>query len=257
MEAVYSFFRKQYGWEIGFPAAPDQLLNLLKESGAEKCAALAYTHKPGLSRTLNSWLHGFSLGNSSVIPFGAVHPDDCNPEEIVIECLDRFGFPGIKIHCLVQQCRPDDERLFSVFEAVAERSKAVVMHAGSFPQPAGNLGVRHVTNLLQNFPALNLIIPHLGLNDLPAYADLLPVYNGLHLDTAFVFQNEMIKTPLPEIIEIITQFPERIFYGSDFPFILEPLQNGIARIEALGLPRETLEKLFHLNFGKFLAGLNR
>jgi uncharacterized protein len=257
MRAVYAFFRKQYGWKINFPTAPDQLFNLLQESGVEKCAALAYTHKPGLSRSLNSWFHEFSQINPTVIPFGSVHPADHDLKETAVECLDRYHFPGLKIHCLVQQCRPDDERLFPIFEAVVERSKAVYMHAGSFPQPSDNLGITYVAKLLCRFPTLKLIIAHLGLNDLPAYADLLAVYNGLYLDTAFVFQNELVKIPLDVILEVIRLFPERILYGSDFPFILEPPQNGIARIAALDLPPETLELLFHQNAEQFLANLGR
>ena len=257
MKAVYAFFWKQYGWKINFPTAPDQLLDLLKEGGVEKCMTLAYTHKPGLSRPLNSWLHEFSLANNAVVPFGAVHPDDSDLGQIVVECLDRYNFPGIKIHCLVQQCRPDDERLFPLFETVVERSKAVIMHAGSFPQPSKNLGISYVAKLLRRFPTLKLIIPHLGLNDLSAYADLLSAYSGLYLDTAFVFQNEMVKTPLDLILDVIRLFPERILYGSDFPIILEPPQNGLARIAALNLPQDKLDQLFYQNAEHFLAGLGR
>jgi len=257
MKAVYTFFWKQYGWKIDFPTAPDQLLDLLKEGGVEKCMALAYTHKPGLSRPLNSWLHEFSRKNKAVIPFGAVHPADSDLEQTVIECFDRYGFAGIKIHCLVQQCRPDDERLFPLFEAVVERSKALVMHAGSFPQPAENLKVSYVANLLRRFPTLKLIIAHLGLNDISAYTDLLAAHSGLYLDTAFVFQNKTVKTPLADILEVIRLFPERILYGSDFPFILEPPQNGMARIAALDLPQETLQLLFHQNAENFLAALGQ
>jgi uncharacterized protein len=257
MRAVYAFFRKQYGWQINFPADPDQLFDLLRENGVEKCAALAYTHKPGLSRPLNSWLHEFSRTNPAVMPFGSVHPADHDLEETAVECLDRYDFPGLKIHCLVQQCRPDDERLFPLFEAVVERSKAVFMHAGSFPQPSENLGISYVARLLRRFPTLKLIIAHLGLNDLPAYGELLAAYSGLYLDTAFVFQNEMIKTPLEVILEVIRLFPERILYGSDFPFILEPPQNGIARITALDLPPETLDLLFYQNAEQFLTNLGR
>lgn len=255
MRAVYTFFWKQYGWKINFPTAPDQLLDQLKEGGVEKCVALAYTHKPGLSQPLNSWLHQFSRANKAVVPFGAVHPDDSNPDQIVVECLDCYSFPGIKIHCLVQQCRPDDERLFPIFEAVVERSKAVIMHAGSFPQPSKNLGIIYVARLLRRFPTLKLIIPHLGLNDLLAYADLLAAYSGLYLDTAFVFQNEMVKIPLADILDVIRLFPERILYGSDFPFIIEPPQNGIDRIAALDLPQDNLDQLFYQNAEHFLAGL--
>jgi uncharacterized protein len=131
------------------------------------------------------------------------------------------------------------------------------MHAGNFPQPSVNLGISYVAKLLRRFPTLKLIIPHLGLNDLSAYADLLPAYSGLNLDTAFVFQNEMVKTPLDVILDVIRLFPERILYGSDFPFILEPPQNGLARIAALDLPQANLDQLFYQNAEHFLAGLGR
>ncbi len=257
MEAIYAYFLKHYGWKICFPPAPDQLLSMLQTDGVQRCTALAYTHKPGLSSSLNSWLYEFGRENSAVVPFGAVHPADSDLEQIVVECLDHYDFPGMKIHCLVQRCRPDDERLFPLFEAVVERSKAVLMHAGSFPQPAENLGVIYVENLLRRFPTLKLIIPHLGLNELPAYAELLSVYDGLHLDTAFVFQNIMVEIPLDVIIDVIRLFPKRIFYGSDFPFILEPPENGIARIKALDLSPEILDLLFHRNYEVFLAGVGR
>jgi uncharacterized protein len=258
MKAVYTFFRRQYGWNINFPTDPVQLFNLLKKTGSEYCMTLAYTHKPGLSRSLNQWLFEFCRDNKHLIPFGAVHPAESDLPEIVVKCLDHYDFPGIKVHCLVQKCRPDDERLFPLYEAVVERSRAIVMHAGSFPQPCEEtLGIGYVEKLLRRYPTLNLIIAHLGLNDLPAYSGLMAVYNNLYLDAAFVFQNEIISTPQDDILSVIMNFPDRIFYGSDFPFILEPPQNGITRIKNLGLSRDILDKILYQNAGKFLDAIGR
>lgn len=256
MNAVFSFFEKQYAWKLPFSTNPDQLLKIIKALGVEKAFTLAYTHKPGLSFSLNRWLADYCSENPLLIPFGAVHPLDPDRLDVVNECLDRYNFPGMKLHCLVQQCRPDDEILFPIYEAVIDRSKGMIIHAGSFPQPVEkHLGISYVANLLKRYPGLNLIIPHLGLNDLSAYRELLDAYEGLFLDTAFVFQNRIITTPLDDVARIITDYPDRIIYGSDFPLILEPPQNGIRRILDLDLSPGIYDKLFFRNANRFLARL--
>jgi len=254
MKAVFTYFEKQYGWKLPFPVNPDQLLQVLVDQGIDKAFTLAYTHKPGLSRSLNRWLADYCSKHHSLIPFGAVHPLDPDRDKVILECLDQYRFPGLKLHCLVQKCRPDDPNLFPIYEAVIERSKGMVIHAGSFPQPVRkHLGVSYVANLLKRYPELNLIIPHLGLNDLPAFRELLDQYEGLFLDTAFVFQNRIITTPLEDIAATILAYPDRIIYGSDYPLILEPPQNGINRILELGFPPDIYHKLFYDNASRFLS----
>jgi uncharacterized protein len=256
MEAVFSFFQKQYGWKLPFPTDPDKLANLLQEQGVEKAFTLAYAHKPGLSRSINHWLAGYCRTNPWLVPFGAVHPLDSTPEQVAIECFDRYNFAGMKLHCLVQQCRPDDEKLYPLYETIADRSKGIIIHAGSFPQPDNRyLGVCYVENLLRRYPTLNLVIPHLGLNDLQAYSGLLDQYDNLFLDTAFIFQNEIVSLPLKGIVDVMLAHPDRIIYGSDFPLILEPPGNGIERILGLGLPQYIYKNLFSGNAARFLAGI--
>ncbi len=254
IKAIFDFFHERYQWDPPFSTNPETLLQDLEKQGVEKAFSLAYTHKPGLSQELNRWLARFSSDNPWLIPFGAVHPLDPDLRSIVIECLDQYRFPGMKLHCLVQQCRPDDKRLDPLYEAIVERSKGVVIHAGSFPQPCKeHLGIDHITRLLKRFPRLNLIIPHLGLHDLLGYRRLLEEYEGLYLDTSFVFQNRGFIPPLDEIVDVLLAFPDRIIYGSDYPFILETPQNGINRILELDLPPENYKGLFYGNAKSFLA----
>lgn len=253
MKAVFAYFQKQYQWSQPFTTDPDMLVRDLIQQGVEKAFTLAYTHKPGLSQQLNKWLHSFCLEYPLLEPFGAIHPHDPEPEKTAIECLDHYNFPGLKLHCLVQQCRPDDERLSPVYQAIAERSKGIIIHASNFPLPFKDyLGVTGIANLLRSFPGLNLVVPHLGLHDLREYSSLLEKYDGLFLDTSFVFQNSAFVPPLNEIEEIMLAYPDRFIYGSDYPFILEPPQNGIARVKELDLPEENFRKLFHENAAKFL-----
>ncbi|MEW5784331.1 MAG: amidohydrolase family protein [Bacillota bacterium] len=256
MQAIFRFFREQYGWQLPFSANPDRLLEYLREQGICRVFALAYVHKPNLSRQVNRWLAELADRYPWVVPFGAVHPLDDELGAVVREALDLYGFAGLKLHCLVQQIRPDDRRLDPVYQALTERGRGLIIHASSFPLPAENyLGISYVSRLMQNHPGLKMVVPHLGLYDLQGYRHLLDLYPDLYLDTAFVFQNRGLIPPLREIKELLLAFPNRVLYGSDYPFILEPPQNGISRIKELKLPASIDRQLFFANAAKFLSDL--
>ncbi len=257
MQAIYHFFRDSYHWKLPFPAAPAALLQHLQEDGVAQAFVLAYVHKPGISRQVNRWLAELTKEHPWLIPFGAVHPLDVDLEQVLAEALDQYHFAGIKLHCLVQQISPDDETLFPIYEALVERSRGLIIHAGNFPLPdKKHLGVQRMVRVLRKHPRLNVIVAHLGLYDLFACRELLRQYRGLYLDTAFVFQNENFVPPLQEIADLITDFPDRIIYGSDFPFILEPPINGITRILELDLPPSLYSRLFYENARQFYRGIS-
>lgn len=253
MKAIFAFFYQKYQWKLPFSFKPQMLLSNLKTESLEKAFVLAYVHKPGISGQLNNWLYKLSQKHPWLVPFGSVHPGDHDLESVVACCLDKYQFPGMKLHCLVQQCSPDDPRLDRLYQAIVERSGGIIIHASTFPQQAtGLLGIKPVTNLLRRFPHLNIIIPHLGLYDLHNYRELIAEYDGLFLDTAFVFQNGSFIPPIDQIMDIMHAFPNRIIYGSDYPFILEPPQNGINRILELELPQNMYSLLFYKNAKLFL-----
>ncbi len=257
MCALYTFFYKQYQLELPFSANPETLLQHLREQGVNKAFALVYTHKPGLSRGLNKWLFNLCSAQTWLAPFGAMHPNDPDLLKVVTECLDQYRFPGIKLHCLVQQCRPDNEKLFPIYEILVKRSKGIIIHASNFPLSAeGYLGINYIANLLKHFPTLSLVVPHLGLYDLQKYRTLLEKYEGLFLDTSFVFQNQGFTPPLDEIVEMVLDYPDRFIYGSDYPFILAPPQEGIRRILELNLPRDIYRSLFYRNAAHFLGKIS-
>ena len=200
-------FRQHYGWE-SLPADPDRLAVLLQEQGRQGLC-------PGTSisriRRAPQPLVTTSARNPWLVPFGAVHPLDRDLKLVLKEALVKFKFAGLKLHFLVMPYRPDDERLFPVYEALLEQKRALVLHAGSFPLPAEDrLGSRYVLRLLSRYPGLQLVVSHLGLYDLEAYREMLEAFPGLYLDTAFVFQNGAFPLPMEQIRRLILDFPGRI-----------------------------------------------
>lgn len=258
MQAVSSFFHDRYGWTTSFPTDPDSLVLNLADQGVEKAFILVYTHRSGLAGKLNRWLADFVSQHPRFEAFGAVHPADPDLEAIVKECFDDYRFTGIKIHCLVQKCRPDDPRLYPLYEEAEKRSRGVIIHASNFPLPYKDyLGVKGISAVLEKFPQLNLIVPHLGLYDLQSYSALFDNYSNLYLDTSFVFQNKAFTPPVEEIRSAIIANPDRFIYGSDYPFISDPLEKGIESIIKLNLPAENLHKLFYKNAARFLEKVKK
>ena len=253
MKAVSAFFRDRYKWTTSFPTNPESLALNLANQGVKKAFILVYTHKSGLARELNRWLANFVHEHPQFEAFGAVHPNDPDLVAIVQECLDDYDFRGMKIHCLVQKCRPDDPKLYPLYEAAIRRSKGVIIHASNFPLPYKDyLGIRGITRVLEQFPDLNLIVPHLGLYDLQGYSALFDRYRNLYLDTSFVFQNQAYTPPSEEIRNIMLAYPDRFIYGSDYPFISDTLIKGIKKILKLNLPEDNLHNLFYKNAANFL-----
>ena len=164
MGAIYRYFSANYRWHLPFPAATAPLIKHLREDGVKRAFVLAYVHKPGLSGQVNRWLASLAAEQPWLIPFGAVHPSDPDLQSVLSEALDRYHFAGIKLHCLVQQISPDDERLFPIYEALVKRSRALVIHASNFPLPdPEHLGMSRLAHVLKRFPTLQVAVATWGL----------------------------------------------------------------------------------------------
>ncbi len=252
--AVHDWFSRA-GWKIPYRWPPDKKKQFLKDTGVDKAFLLVYAHKPDMSLEINRWVYEFAAEDDFFFPFGCVHPRDSNLKNVLHTALDEYGFYGFKLQLLVKGFRADDEKLFPVYEAVMERQKAVVIHATTFPLPQDNLGVKYVERLLCRYPELNLVIPHMGLYESHVYAELLEEYPGLYLDTAFLFDTHKFSVPLGTVKEIIIRFPDRILYGSDFPFLESSPAESVKTLCSMNLGHELERKLLWDNAHNFLARL--
>lgn len=252
-QAILGWFDR-VGWNIPYRWPPEKHREFLQEIGVKKAFLLVYAHKPDISAEINRWVRDFTSGGDFFYPFGCVHPGDRGLSGIIKRALDEFGFYGFKLQLLVTPFRPDDERLFPIYEGVLERGKAVVIHATSFPFPEEHLKVKYMERLLSRYPRLKLVIPHLGFYENRIYAELMEEYPGLYLDTAFVL-GEQKKFPLPkeEIKWMLQRFPGRILYGSDYPILENHAEKGLEYLRHLKLSEDVLRQILWENAHRFLG----
>lgn len=259
LQSIWKWFAAA-GWSLPCSGLDSEsLYTALERSGTERGYLLPYAHKPDIAHALNRWVRDFCRNHPCLIPFACVHPADQNVETVLRTALDEWGFAGIKIHLAVLGLRADDSVLFPVYRAALHRDKPVVIHAGTAPYPPhcseySYLGLDRLRPVLEALPALKLVVPHLGLNELDKAVSLLATYPEMHLDTSWALGNPNLQLDTSRLKDIFQAHPNQILYGSDFPIIEHYPQAGVQALLDLDLPLAVLERILWKNAQQLVGG---
>lgn len=218
-EAIWRWF-DQYGWPIRYKLHTPEVLAFLLSRGVSRVVALAYAHKPGMARFLNTYMAEVMRAEPRVLGLATVFPGEEGATAILEEAF-AAGLKGVKLHCHVQCFAPDAPELHEVYAACAKAGRPLVMHAGREPaspqykcDPHALCSAERVERVLQAHPTLKLCVPHMGADEFDAYARLLERYDTLWLDTTMAVADYFPMAPPRRALEVR---PERILYGTDFP----------------------------------------
>lgn len=261
-EAIWRWFETR-SWPIHYKKYADDLIACLKKEGVTHAVSLHYPHKKGMARSLNEF--AYQLGRKYpgfLIPFGSLHPDDDDKEEILKECFENFGFKGIKIHCHVQKVAPNDRRMEPIYNICGKYKKIILIHCGTGPNfkanPAGAYGydvtkitgVRLFEKVLQKFPATPFVVPHMGYEEIESFVNLLPHHPYLYLDTTMVLSEFF---PVDFRKEWLLTYPDRFLFGTDFPNIPHEWKKEKVKIQSLNLGKEVENQIFYTNAAQLLG----
>jgi len=253
-EAIWRWFDK-HAWPIRYKLTSKKLLNFLFEHGLGHIVALQYAHKPGIARELNSYMaeicqeyHGQVTGMATVFP----------GEEGDIDILEKAfekGLQGVKLHAHVQCFDLNCQEVNKIYNLCSSAQKPIIVHAGREPKsPAYNCDpyklcrVDKLERVLIDFPELKVCVPHLGLDEISEYRELIEKYDNLWLDTAMAVTEYL---PTEETIELDRYRLERIMYGSDFPNIPYAWDRELNCLHDLGLSHEKLGLILNKSASNF------
>jgi uncharacterized protein len=218
-EAIWRWF-DEHAWRIRYRLRAEEVVEFLAARGVHKLVALHYAHKPGIARFLNDFVRDVGRAHRDrVIPLGTVFPGEPDAAQIVRDALVELH--GIKLHCHVQRMPADDPRLDEVYAVCQDANKPIVIHAGREPSsPAYGIDTRalcgadQVDRVLQRFPRLTMVVPHLGADEFAEYEALLDKHENLFLDTTMAVSGFFGADAPPEML---LRHPDRLLYGTDFP----------------------------------------
>lgn len=245
----------------GRTATPETLQNAMRGAGVSYALVLAgeipqYDSLPSTEQLIES-LEGYE--NLSAI--AAASPSMLSPERLAkLEKYAKTGkIRGIKLYLGYEHYYPSDERLTPLYQLALQHSLPIVFHTGFFWDP-DNTGLAKYANpigvdeVAVRFPALNIVIAHMGNPWITECAVVVQKNPNVYFDVSGYFQ------------EFVTQFSEeekqmfvddlhrlhgligphrKALYGTDWP--LCDMREYIAVAEKLGLTNEERDLFFWKN----------
>lgn len=249
-DALRGWFDR-FAWSFHDTGSMEELIERQFDRGLAGMLFLGYAHRPGMAEELNAFLGSMVRRFPHTAALAAVHPEDENPGEIVRRAHERHGLCGVKIHCHVQQVAPEDPALFPVYEAVLAFDGVLNVHAGREPAiDAYGMDVRTITGadrvdrVLERYPRLKLIVPHLGFDESDRFYGMLDRYPGLYLDTTMMLGG-FFDAPVDRAA--LERHADRILYGSDYPHIPYAMETEVQALLDMGLSDRASRRILHEN----------
>jgi predicted TIM-barrel fold metal-dependent hydrolase len=241
--AIWKWF-DAYAWRIRYRLKTKEIFHFLLSHGVKHIFALQYAHRPGMARALNSYMASKCAGyKGRVTGLATVFPGEEGTAEILGEAFS-LGLAGVKLHAHVQCFDMSSDYMNPVYDTCRSFGKPLVVHAGREPKspayhcdPHKICGIDRVERVLKEFPGIKLCIPHLGLDETPAYRKLIEKYDSIWLDTTMMLA-DYFEPQGP--VELNAFRADRVMYGSDFPNIPYSWDRELRKIAELKLSGEKL-----------------
>lgn len=196
--------------------------------------------------------------NLMVIDYAKSHPgkyfpyallDDGDPEFLEQHCGE---IVGLKQHIVLHATELTPERK-EICARMQEYGLIFLLHTHSDKR------IGYVTEIVKNFPRLKVQIAHMGRDKFGSVPFILQA-----LEAMAPFENVFFDTSTVRVPEVVTKAvemigPERILYGSDFPFFIDPtgrediMEEQIRHILRAGLTEAQQEMIFSGNFDRLVT----
>jgi predicted TIM-barrel fold metal-dependent hydrolase len=230
---IWSYFDAHY-WPVTYRGTTERRLEWMRTNGARRFTTLTYAHRPGMAEWLNGWTAEFCALVPEAVPCGTFFPE---PEAAgyVRRAIEDTGVHGFKLHTRVGAFDPSAAALEPIFEQIEAARLPVVMHVGDAPDAGPYTVPAVVDRLLARYPALRVIIAHMGASQFEHYLSLAERHATVALDTTMVFVGFTACDPFPAtLVPRLETISDRVLFGSDFPTI--PYSVSHAILSVLDLP---------------------
>ena len=182
--------------------------------------------------------------NKAVTGLATVFPDEPHARTIMQTAFEN-GLKGLKLHSHVQCFTMDSPGMHEVYRCCCDHDLPLVIHAGREPtspaypcDPHKICHWTHVQKVLESYPSLKLVVPHMGADEFTAYRTLIERFDHLWLDTTMVLADYL---PMENPPDISTMRVDRLMFGTDFPNVPYAWDRELRRLDRMGLDDDRIK----------------
>lgn len=227
-----------------FDCTIEGLKKQMQRCGIDKSVVLNIANKPENTTKVNDFALSL-LNESSIIPFGSVHPYYKN-YKYEFDRLWNEGIRGIKFQPYTQKYYVNDPIAFEIYETALNMGFIILFHCGYDLMIPGDYGnVKAVSEVASSFKGAKIVAAHLGGWKMwDEAAETLPK-TEIYVDCSFSLGF------LTEAENYLSAFDEkRILFGTDTPWA-NP-EKEIQNVKNLKISDEFKDKIFYKNALKLL-----
>jgi len=194
------------------------------------------------------------------IGFASVDPHSGTAPQELERAVKDLELGGLKLAPSIQNFRPNDEKLFPIYEKAVELDLPIMMHSGVSWEPGTTLKQCHpslLEDVALRFPGLRICVAHFGWPWVMDTVALMLKYENIYADTSCLYfdtPKEFIQFTFSK--QIPTTWIERtlrrqVMFGSNFPRI--ETVKMVEAVKSLGLSEGAAELVFEKNAERFLG----
>lgn len=238
-------------WPITYRGSDEERVAHLRSMGVRRFSTLSYAHRPGVATFMNDWTLAFAAATPEAWRSATFYPE---PEAAgYVPALVEEGVDVFKAHLQVGEFAADDPLLDPVWGTLADSGTPIVLHAGSGPAPGAHTGPAGVERVMTRFPALRLVIAHLGMPEYAEFLDLADRFENLRLDTTMAFVDFFDPPDDPSLPSRLRDLQSRILFGTDFPNIPYPYAHQVEVLQRLDLGDDWMRTVLWHNAADLLG----
>ncbi|MEW6441079.1 MAG: amidohydrolase family protein [bacterium] len=250
-----------FPWDCGVPT-PEVLLEQLDQAGVQYAVLQAYDMKELGLDIPNAWVAEALRRHPDRFICGYASTDPVRRGvDAALGMLKEaygMGLRGLKLHPVGMQFRPDDRKLYPLYERCIEYGIPVAFHLQPIPFPGCRLKfceVGPIDELAYDLPALKIHICHFGKYPFPPDAlDLMFIllnHENVYTDTSapMPMTREGILNTLGMVKQL--KLTKKSMFGTDFP--VQPQSWWVECVDQIGFTPEEKADLMGGNALRFVG----
>lgn len=199
-------------------------------------------------------------GSQRFIGFASVDPLKKGAARELENAVKKLGLRGLKLDPALQNFRPEDRKVYPVYETAEALGVPMVVHTGMSWAPETPLESGyplHLEEPIRRFPKLAFVLAHWGWPWVWEATALALKYPNVYLDTSclyydspkefyqFVFSKQIPTTVIERSLR------NKIVFGSNYPRV--EIKNMVHALKSLGLTEGCLNKILKENAERLLG----